>query len=154
MYERIREDGAAWSRALLVALGMNEEGRRSVLGVGLVHPESGSSWRAFLVGLQERGLRCVKFVVREDHQGLAQAIRGGCSAATWQGGYVHVLRNALDHLPQKADKDCLMALRWNYDLRDVGEARRDLAAWPAKWPVPEAVPLDGGPRRGRGATSG
>jgi len=46
---------------------------------------------------------------------------------------VHFLRNALDHLPRKADDDCLQELRWLYDRRNVEEARRDLAAWIAKW---------------------
>ena len=47
--------------------------------------------------------------------------------------YVHFLRNGLDHLPRKADDDCLMELRWIYDRRDLEEARRDLSAWLAKW---------------------
>ena len=47
--------------------------------------------------------------------------------------YVHFLRNALDHLPRKADDDCLQELRWLYDRRNVEEARRDLSAWIAKW---------------------
>jgi putative transposase len=46
---------------------------------------------------------------------------------------VHFLRNALNHLPRKADDDCLQELRWLYDRRNVEEARRDLAAWIAKW---------------------
>jgi transposase-like protein len=46
---------------------------------------------------------------------------------------VHFLRNALDHLPRKADDDCLQELRWLYDRRSVEEARRGLAAWITKW---------------------
>ena len=46
---------------------------------------------------------------------------------------MHFLRNALDHLPRKADDDCLQELRWLYDRRNVEEARRDLSAWIAKW---------------------
>lgn len=47
--------------------------------------------------------------------------------------HVHFLRNALDHLPRKADDDCLQELRWLYDRRDLAEARADLAAWLTKW---------------------
>src|SRR5215813_11574532 len=47
--------------------------------------------------------------------------------------YVHFLRNALDHVPRRVDDDCLQELRWLYDRRDLIEARRDLAAWLAKW---------------------
>jgi transposase-like protein len=46
---------------------------------------------------------------------------------------VHFLRNALDHLPRKADDDCLQELRWLYDRRDLAEARADLAQWLTKW---------------------
>jgi len=47
--------------------------------------------------------------------------------------YVHFLRNALDHLPRKADDDCLQELRWIYDRRQISEAKTDLAAWLKKW---------------------
>ena len=46
---------------------------------------------------------------------------------------MHFLRNALDHLPRKADPDCMTELRWMYDRRVASEARRDLAAWLLKW---------------------
>jgi hypothetical protein len=46
---------------------------------------------------------------------------------------VHFLRNALDYVPRKVDDDCLGELRWLYDRRDLAEARRDPAAWLAKW---------------------
>ena len=57
----------------------------------------------------------------------------GAAEAAFQRCYVHFLRNALDHLPRKADDDCLQELRWLYDRRDLAEARADLAAWIAKW---------------------
>lgn len=132
-YERVRESGVVRSRAVLIAVGINEEGRRCVLGVELANRESASSWRTFLEGLRARGLHGVEFVVSDDHAGLVQAIREICPEAAWQRCYVHFLRNALDHLPRKADDDCLMELRWMYERRDVSEARRDLAAWLGKW---------------------
>ena len=46
---------------------------------------------------------------------------------------MHFLRNALDYVPRRVDDDCLHELRWLYDRRDLPEARRDLAAWLAKW---------------------
>ena len=65
--------------------------------------------------------------------GLRQAIVEVLSEAAWQRCYVHFLHNALDCVPRKVDHDCLRELRWLYDRRDLAEARRDLAAWPAKW---------------------
>jgi putative transposase len=132
-YERVREDGVIVSQAVLMAIGIDWEGRRQVLGVELANRESASSWRDFLLGLKARGLHGVEFVVSDDHPGLKQAIREVLAEAVWQRCYVHFLRNALDYVPRKVDDDCLMELRWFYDRRDLAEVRRDLAQWLAKW---------------------
>jgi putative transposase len=132
-YERVREAGVIVSQAVLIAIGIDWDGRRQVLGVELANRESRSSWKDFLSGLKARGLTGVEFVVSDDHEGLKRAIREVLSEAVWQRCYVHFLRNALDYLPRKADDDCLMELRWFYDRRDLAEVRRDLAQWLTKW---------------------
>jgi putative transposase len=132
-YERIREGGVISSQAVLIAVAVDGEGRRQVLGVELANRESRSSWRDFLLALKQRGLHGVEFVVSDDHPGLKAAIREVLSEAAWQRCYVHFLRNALDYVPRKVDDDCLMELRWFYDRRDLAEVRRDLAAWLSKW---------------------
>jgi len=132
-YERVREGGVIVSRAILIALGIDWEGRRQVLAVEYANRESQSSWREFLLGLKERGLHGVQFVVSDDHPGLKAAIREVLPGVWWQRCYVHFLRNALDYLPRKADDDCLQELRWMYERRNVEEARRDLRLWLEKW---------------------
>ncbi|EIM30263.1 IS256 family transposase [Microvirga lotononidis] len=132
-YEKVREGGIVRSQAVLIAVGIDWDGRRQILGVEMANRESQSSWRTFLLGLRERGLSGVELVVADDHAGLRAAIREVLSEAAYQRCYVHFLRNALDHLPRKADDDCLQELRWLYDRRSVEEARRDLSAWIAKW---------------------
>jgi len=132
-YEKVRQDGVIRSRAVLVAIGVDWEGQRQILGVELANRESRSSWKEFLLGLKNRGLRGVLFAVSDDHPGLKSAIAEVLTEAFWQRCYVHFLRNALDYLPRKADDDCLTELRWFYERRNVEEARRDLAAWLAKW---------------------
>jgi putative transposase len=132
-YERVREGGVIRRRAVLIGIGISWDGRRCVLGVELANRESASSWRGFLEGLKQRGLRGVDFVVSDDHAGLRQAITEILPMAVWQRCYVHFLRNALDYLPKKADDDCMKELRWIFDRRDLEEARRDLAAWLSKW---------------------
>lgn len=132
-YEKVREDGVIRSRAVLVAIGINEDGRRCVLAVELANRESESSWKDFIGQLRQRGLRGVELVVSDDHAGLRKAIAESLPEAVWQRCYVHFLRNALDYLPRKADDDCLMELRWMYDRHNIEEARRDLAAWLQKW---------------------
>jgi putative transposase len=132
-YEKVREDGVVASRAVQVAIGINWEGRRSVLAVELAERESTSSWKDFLLRLKERGLRGVVTVISDDHAGLRRSIPEVLPEAAWQRCYVHFLRNALDHMPRKKDDDCLTELRWIYERRNVQEARQDLAAWLTKW---------------------
>ena len=132
-YEKVREDGVIRTRAVMIAIGINWDGRRSVLAVELANRESQTSWKEFLIGLKQRGLSGVEFVVSDHHLGLKKAIGELLPEAIWQRCYVHFLRNALDHLPRKADDDCLQELRWLYDRRNLEEARRDLGAWLAKW---------------------
>lgn len=132
-YERVREDGIVSKRAVLIALGVNPDGRRCVLGATLANRESTSSWKEFLSSLVTRGLRGVEYVVSDSHEGIKQAVTQVLPGAVWQRCYVHFLRNALDHLPRKHDDDCITELRWIYDRRKLTEARADLAAWLARW---------------------
>jgi putative transposase len=132
-YERVREAGVIRSRAVLVAIGIDWEGRRQVLAVELANRESATSWREFLIGLKQRGLSGVHMVVTDDHEGLKKAVAEVLPTALWQRCYVHFLRNCLDHLPRSADRACLQELRWLYDRRDATEARTDLQAWLARW---------------------
>ena len=101
-YEKVREDGAVRSQAVLIAIGINWEGRRSVLAVELASRESASSWKELLISLRQRSLNGVEFVVSDDHAGLRRAIQEILPEAVWQRCYVHFLRNALDHVPRKS----------------------------------------------------
>lgn len=132
-YERVREGGVVRRRAVLVALGVNAEGRRCVLGVDLACKESLNTWREFLLSLKARGLHGVQLVISDQHAGLRTAISEVFPEAVWQRCYVHFLRNALEHLPKTADPECLTELRWLYERKNVEEARRDLAAWLTRW---------------------
>lgn len=132
-YEKVRENGLVSSHAVLVALGVNWEGKKEVLAVDLANRESVTSWKDFLLSLRTRGLHGVEFIVSDNHAGLKAAIREVYPEALWQRCYVHFLRNALDYLPRKGDKDCLQELRWIYERRNLIEAQEDLRAWLKKW---------------------
>lgn len=133
-YEKVRIDGIVQNQAVLIALGISWDGRREVLGVELAQKESKSIWKDFLIGLKERGLHGVEFVVSDDHCGICNAVSAVLTEAIWQRCYVHFLRNALDHMPKKhIDPACMMELRWIYDRRTIDEATSDLKAWLSKW---------------------
>ena len=74
-YEKVREAGFIVSQAVLVAVAVDEDGRRQILVVELANRESRSSWRDFLLALKARGLAGVESVVSDDHPGLKAAIR-------------------------------------------------------------------------------
>ncbi len=93
----------------------------------------GRGWRDEAGGQPLLANDGVEFGASDHHEGLRQAVIQTLPEAVWQRCYVHFLRNALDHLPRKADDDCLKELRWIYDWRDLEEARRDLSTWLAKW---------------------
>ncbi len=132
-YEKVRENGVIRSQAVLVAIGVNWDGRRQVLAVEAANRESKTSWSNFLSALKERGLNGVRFVVSDSHEGIKHAVSRILPEAVWQRCYVHFLRNALDYLPRKADDDCLRELRWLYDRRSLEEARSDLGGWLERW---------------------
>ena len=73
-YEKVREDAVIRSQAVLIAIGINWEGQRQVLGVELANRESQTSWREFLLSLNQRGLLGLEFAVYDDHAGLKKAI--------------------------------------------------------------------------------
>jgi putative transposase len=99
-YLKSRENGHVVTRALVVAVGVNEEGRREVLGLACGPAETEVFWTEFLRGLSKRGLEGVKLVISDAHQGLKNAA-AKMLGATWQRCRVHFLRNAMGHVPKK-----------------------------------------------------
>ena len=95
-YVKVRQDGRVISVAVIVAVGANSDGRREVLGMDIGPSEAETFWTAFLRKLARRGLRGVKLVVSDAHEGLKAAVAKVLSA-TWQRCRVHFMRNALAH---------------------------------------------------------
>jgi transposase-like protein len=93
-YVKARRDHHIVSVAIIVAVGVNTDGRREVLGMTIGHSEAEPFWVEFLRNLARRGLRGVKLVVSDAHEGLKAAITKVLSA-TWQRCRVHFMRNAL-----------------------------------------------------------
>ena len=95
-YLKVRRDHHIVSVAVIVAVGVNTDGRREVLGMTIGHSEAEPFWVDFLRSLARRGLRGVKLVVSDAHEGLKAAITKILSA-TWQRCRVHFMRNATAH---------------------------------------------------------
>ena len=99
-YLKVREGGRIVSRAVIIAVAVNEDGKREVLGVATGPSEAETFWTEFLRSLADRGLRGVKLVIADDHKGLRAAARRVFNA-THQRCRIHWMRNALAHAPAK-----------------------------------------------------
>ena len=100
-YLKVRDGGRIVSRAVIVAVAVNEDGKREILGVTTGPSEAETFWTDFLRSLADRGLRGVKLVIADDHKGLRAAARRVFDA-THQRCRVHWMRNALAHAPAKS----------------------------------------------------
>ena len=102
LVQRVREDGRVQNVAVVLATGVNAEGKREVLGVDVITAEDGAGWTAFLRGLVARGLSGVQLVVSDAHEGLKGAIAAVLDGATWQRCRTHAMRNLLSKVPRSA----------------------------------------------------
>ena len=97
---KVREGGRIVNIACLLAVGVNAEGNREILGVDLATSEDGAGWLAFLRSLVARGLTGVQLVISDDHTGLVDAIGATMAGASWQRCRTHYLRNLLTKVPK------------------------------------------------------
>jgi transposase-like protein len=124
-YLKVREGGRIVSMAAIIAVAVSTEGKREIVGLGLGPSEAETFWSAFLKGLLRRGLRGVKLVISDAHEGLKHAI-GKVLGATWQRCRVHWMRNALAHVPKGQHSMVAAALRQAFLQADQDAARQ---AW-------------------------
>jgi transposase-like protein len=121
-YVKVREAGRIVSLAVIIAIGVNSDGRREVLGVTTGPSEAEPFWKGFLRTLADRGLRGVKLVIADDHKGL-RAAAAKVFNATHQRCRVHWLRNALAHVPPK-QRPAAVAMLKTIFAQDTLEAAR------------------------------
>jgi putative transposase len=124
-YLKVREGGRIVSVAAIIAVAVSTEGKREIVGLGLGPSEAETFWSGFLKGLLRRGLRGVKLVISDAHEGLKHAI-GKVLHATWQRCRVHWMRNALAHVPKGQHSMVAAALRQAFLQADQDAARQ---AW-------------------------
>ena len=119
------------SRAVVVAMGVNADGRRELLGLKVGDSESEGFWSEFLVSLKQRGLSGVKLVISDAHVGLTKAIRRQLQGCAWQRCRVHFARNLLQRVPKAHQGMVTAALRSVFAQEDASEIESrwgDLAA--------------------------
>lgn len=126
-YEKVRQAGSVVPCAVLVAVAVTEDGRRSVLGTSVSLSEAEVHWRQFLAGLQERGMHGVELVISDDHAGLKAAREARLPGVRWQRCQFHLQQNAAHQVPRVQMRAEVGAeLRAIFDAPDRSEAERRL----------------------------
>lgn len=122
-YLKVRENGRIVSVAAIIATGVNTDGRREILGLGLGPSEAAIFWLGFLRGLEKRGLKGIKLVISDAHEGLKAAI-AQVFRATWQRCRVHFMRNALAYVPKAQHQMVAAAIRTVFMQADHATASK------------------------------
>jgi transposase-like protein len=99
-YEKVRHGGCLVDCAVLIALGIDLEGKRTILGVSVALSEAEAHWRQFLLSLQQRGLQGVCCIVSDDHAGLGAARAAVFPSVPWQRCQFHLQKNAQAYVPR------------------------------------------------------
>ncbi|NLV99064.1 MAG: IS256 family transposase [Clostridiaceae bacterium] len=123
IYVKARANGSVKSKGLLVAIGVNEDGHREVLGFKAGDGESYEIWFDFFSELKEQGLHGVDLVTSDQHKGLVKAIREQFEGASWQRCQTHFSRNVLDKVPKKTQREVQLRLKDIYNSPELEEAR-------------------------------
>jgi putative transposase len=122
LVHKVREGGRTVSVAAVVAIGVNADGHREVLGTDVITVEDGAGWVAFLRSLKARGLAGVQLVISDDHTGLVEAI-ASVLGASWQRCRTHFARNVLTRVPKAAQGFVAAAVRSIFEQADADEVR-------------------------------
>lgn len=117
-YQRVRHAGAVRSLAVLLAIGVNSEGKREILGVSVSLSEAEVHWREFLQSLVARGLSGMELVISDDHSGLKAARQAVMPSVPWQRCQFHMSQNAQAYVPA-------VSMR-----QEIGQAMRDIFSQP------------------------
>jgi putative transposase len=133
-YEKVRTGGQVVDCAVLIALGIDETGKRWVLGVSVALSEAEVHWRAFLESLMARGLTGVKYIVSDDHAGLRAARRAVLPSVPWQRCQFHLQQNASKYVTRLDDREPVArTIRAIFTAGSLNEANEKLKAAVKHW---------------------
>lgn len=124
MYIKVRENDRVVSKAVYIALGVNEQNKREIIGLKIGHVESQESWREFFESMKSRGLQSPKLVISDAHAGLKASIPKAFIGTSWQRCSVHMLRNMTQTMPKKDSQEARHLLKSIFHAPNLSEARK------------------------------
>jgi transposase-like protein len=132
-YEKVRRGGRIESTAVLVICGIDEAGRRDVLGYWIGDSESEATWGEALVDLKDRGLAGVELVVSDAHKGIRKALAKHMQEAAWQRCQVHLMRELMNKAAWQDRAELARDLKAIYVSEEKEQCLATAAAVAAKW---------------------
>ncbi len=124
-YEKVRNSGCVIDSAVLIAYGVDEQGKRSILGVSVSLSESEVHWRNFLNSLVKRGLHGLELIISDAHSGLKAARKAVFPSVPWQRCQFHLQQNAQAHVSKRSQKkEVASEIRGILQAPNVDEAQR------------------------------
>lgn len=134
LYTPVRQDGQVRDAAILIAVGVNEAGKRQILGVSVSLSEAEVHWRDFLQSLVQRGLRGLQLIISDAHTGLKAARQAVFGGVPWQRCHFHLQQNAQSYVSRKDQQAEVAAdIRAIFNARTRSEAEKLLAETVAKY---------------------
>jgi len=129
MHVKVRRQGGVRSTAVLLAVGISEEGQREILGLETAFSETEEAWKSFLEQLSKRGLTGVEHVTSDRDRGLEEAIRQQLPGAIWTPCHAHLRRNVLDDTPDQ----------WRDSMKDLMDEVLKASSQPEAWRIFEGI---------------
>ena len=123
-YFKVRENGRVVSKALMIAYGTNDDGRREILGFSAYRNESRETWKDFLTGLKKRGLCGLMMITSDAHDGIINAAREVFPDVPWQRCQFHFSKNIADKAPKKEQAGLRAELQEMFHCKKIEDARQ------------------------------
>ncbi|MCX6678520.1 MAG: IS256 family transposase [Methanothrix sp.] len=134
-YFKVRQGAQYKSRALLIVVGIREDGLREILGASIAESEDSGFWSALFQSLKDRGLEGVEMVISDAHKGIQKAVESSFLGASWQYCHVHFSRAVLESIPKKDKTEIAEKLKDASEdemkMQDLAKELRDLGHKPA-----------------------
>lgn len=123
-YFKVRINHRVTAKALMIAIAINSEGKREIVGFETYENESKKTWKSFFDSLKQRGLSGLKIVTSDAHEGIIYALNNTFPTVPWQRCQAHFSRNVLEHVPAKYQTEIHDRILEMYNADSIDKARR------------------------------